>query len=287
LAILIDKQAKVLIQGITGRQGSFHARRMLDYGTDVVGGVTPGRGGEWFEGKPLFDTVEKAVAFTGATVSMIIVPAPYATDAIFEAVDAGINLIVCITEFIPVREVMRAYQYVRSKGARLIGPNCPGILSPGLVKVGIIPEMVAMPGNIGVISRSGTLTYEICYALSQRGIGQSTIVGIGADLIIGTDFVDILEMFENDVQTEKIVLIGEIGGRDEIEAAHYIQNYITKPVVAFLAGRSAPAGKRMGHSGAIFDTAHESATHKMTILAEAGVRIAQYLEDVPARLREG
>ena len=281
MAILIDKHSQVIVQGITGRQGAFHAKLMLEYGTDVVGGVTPGKGGEWFEGKPVFDTVQKAVEATGATVSMITVPAAFAPDAIFEAVDGGIKLIVCLTEHIPVAEMMKVYPHVKANGARLIGPNCPGLMTPGEAKVGIIPGMVAIPGNIGVVSKSGTLTYEVGFALKNKGMGLSTIVGIGGDPIIGTSFVEVLEMFENDPQTEKVALLGEIGGRAEIDAAEYIKNYMTKPVAAFIAGRSAPPGKRMGHAGAIVEGGEGTAEEKIRALEAAGARVASNPEEIP------
>lgn len=281
MAILINKDSKVLVQGITGKQGSFHAKLMLEYGTNVVGGVTPGKGGEWFEGKPVFDTVEMAVQATGADVSMITVPAPFAPDAVYEAAASKVPLIVCLTEHIPVSEMMKVTQYVREQGSRLIGPNCPGIMTPGQSKVGIIPAMVANPGNIGVVSKSGTLTYEVSFALKNRGMGLSTIVGIGGDPIIGTSFVDILEMFEADPDTEKVALLGEIGGRAEIDAAEYIKAHMTKPVTAFIAGRSAPPGKRMGHAGAIVDGGEGSAEEKIAALEAAGVRVAANPEEIP------
>lgn len=286
MSILIDKSSKVIVQGITGRQGGFHAKLMMDYGTDVVGGTSPGKGGEWFEGKPIFDTVEKAVEATGADVSMIMVPGPFAPDAIYEAVDGGIKLIICLTEHIPVADMMRVVQHVKANGARLIGPNCPGVMTPGQAKVGIIPEMVAVPGNIGVVSKSGTLTYEVGFALKQRDMGISTIVGIGGDPIIGTSFVDVLEMFENDPETEKIALLGEIGGRAEIDAADYIKSHMTKPVAAFIAGRSAPPGKRMGHAGAIVEGGEGSAEEKIEALEAAGVRVAANPEQIPDLLSD-
>lgn len=286
MSILIDKSSKVIVQGITGRQGSFHAKLMMDYGTDLVGGTSPGKGGEWFEGKPIFDTVDKAVEATGAEVSMVTVPAPFAPDAIFEAVDGGIKLIVCLTEHIPVSEMMRVVAHVKAKGARLIGPNCPGIMTPGQSKVGIIPGMVADAGNIGVVSKSGTLTYEVGYALKQRGMGISTIVGIGGDPIIGTSFVEVLEMFESDAETEKVALLGEIGGRAEIDAAEYIRSHMTKPVAAFIAGRSAPPGKRMGHAGAIVEGGEGSAEEKIQALEAAGVRVAANPEQIPDLLSQ-
>lgn len=286
MSILLDKSSKVIVQGITGSQGSFHSKLMMDYGTDVVGGVTPGRGGEWFEGKPVFDTVAKAVEATGATVSMVIVPPPFAPDAIIESADAGIELVICLTEHIPVLEMMRVVQHVRAQGARLLGPNCPGIMTPGQAKVGFIPALAAIPGNIGVVSKSGTLTYEVGFALKQRDMGISTIVGIGGDPVIGTSFVDVLEMFESDPQTESVALLGEIGGNAEIEAAEYIKNNMTKPVAAFIAGKSAPPGKRMGHAGAIVSGGEGTAAEKIKALEAAGVRVAANPEQIPELLSE-
>ena len=281
MAILANKDSKVIVQGITGRQGSFHTRIMMEYGTNVVGGVTPGRGGEWFEDKPVFDTVEKAVATTGATINMVIVPPFAAPDAIYESVDAGIELIVCVTEHIPVRDMMRVVAYVKANNRRLIGPNCPGFLIPDKMKIGFMPGMAAKPGNVGVVSKSGTLTYEVSYALSMKGMGQSTIVGIGGDPVIGTSFIDILEMFENDPETEKIALLGEIGGNAEIKAAEYIRDHMTKPVAAFIAGRSAPPGKRMGHAGAIVEGGEGTAEEKIAALEAAGVKVAANPEEIP------
>lgn len=280
MSILIDHQSSVLIQGITGRQGSLHTRLMMDYGTRVVGGITPGKGGDWIEGIPVFDTVHRAVDATGATISLIMVPAVSAPDAIIEAADAGINLIVCITEGLPVQAMMRVYRHLRGKKVRLIGPNSPGILNPGQAKVGIIPAMCAIPGQTGVVSRSGTLMYEICYAMTLQEIGQSTIIGTGGDAIKGTSMVDILEMFETDLDTDKVVLIGEIGGLEELEAADYIQNEMTKPVIAFIAGTSAPQGKRMGHAGAVIEEIRHTAQHKKDALESAGAHVATTLEDV-------
>lgn len=281
MAILIDRNSKVLVQGITGRQGGFHAKLMMEYGTDVVGGVTPGKGGEWFEGKPVFDTMRMAVATTNADVSLVTVPARFAADAIMEAADAGIRLIICLTEHIPVSDMMKVVSFCTTCGTRLIGPNCPGVMTPGQAKVGIIPAMVAFPGNVGVVSKSGTLTYEVGFAMKNRGIGISTIVGIGGDPVIGTTFVDVLEMFENDPETEKVALLGEIGGSAEIVAADYIRNAMTKPVAAFVAGRSAPPGKRMGHAGAIVDGGEGSADEKIQALEAAGARVASNPEEIP------
>ncbi len=281
MAILIDKNSKVLVQGITGRQGGFHARLMMEYGTDVVGGVTPGKGGEWFEGKPVFDTMRKAVETTNADVSLVTVPARFAPDAIMEAADAGIQLIIGLTEHIPVADMMKVVSFCARRPARLIGPNCPGAITPGQAKVGIIPAMVAVPGNVGVVSKSGTLTYEVGFAMKNKGIGISTMVGIGGDPVIGTTFVEVLEMFENDPETEKVALLGEIGGSAEIAAADYIKNSMTKPVAAFIAGRSAPPGKRMGHAGAIVDGGEGSAEEKIQALAAAGARVAANPEEIP------
>ncbi|MCY4464321.1 MAG: succinate--CoA ligase subunit alpha [Chloroflexi bacterium] len=284
MSILIDRNSKVLVQGITGRQGGFHARLMMAYGTKVVGGVTPGKGGEWFEGVPVFDTMRAAVRTTNADTSLVTVPARFAPDAIIEAADAGIKLIICLTEHIPVADMMKVVAFCKSRGSRLIGPNCPGVMTPGQAKVGIIPAMVAEPGNVGVVSKSGTLTYEVGFAMKNAGIGISTIVGIGGDPVIGTTFVDVLEMFENDPETEKVALLGEIGGSAEIVAADYIKNAMTKPVAAFIAGRSAPPGKRMGHAGAIVDGGEGSADEKIQALEAAGARVANNPEEIPSLL---
>lgn len=281
MSILIDRKSLVLVQGITGRQGGFHARLMMEYGTQVVGGVTPGKGGEWFEGAPVFDTMRAAVRTTNADTSLVTVPARFAPDAIMEAADAGISLIICLTEHIPVADMMKAVAFCKRRDSRLIGPNCPGVMTPGQAKVGIIPAMVAEPGNVGVVSKSGTLTYEVGFAMKNAGIGISTIVGIGGDPVIGTTFVDVLEMFENDPETEKVALLGEIGGSAEIAAADYIKNTMTKPVAAFIAGRSAPPGKRMGHAGAIVDGGEGSAEEKIRALEAAGARVANNPEEIP------
>jgi succinyl-CoA synthetase alpha subunit len=281
MSILINKDSKVLVQGITGRQGGFHAKLMMEYGTKVVGGVTPGKGGEWFEGKPVFDTMRKAAETTNADVSLVTVPARFAPDAILEAADSGVKLVICLTEHIPVADMMKVVTYCKQKGVRLLGPNCPGVMTPGQAKVGIIPGMVAIPGNIGVVSKSGTLTYEVGFSLKNNGMGISTIVGIGGDPVIGTTFVEVLEMFENDPETEKVALLGEIGGSAEIVAADYIKNHMTKPVAAFIAGRSAPPGKRMGHAGAIVDGGEGSAEEKIDALEAAGARVAANPEEIP------
>ncbi len=285
MAILVNENTKVVVQGITGREGSFHTRRMIEYGTNVVGGVTPGKGGEWFEGKPIFDTVEKAVEVTGANVSLIVVPAAFAPDAVYEAANAGIELIICLTEFVPVQEMMKVYHHVKRSGSRLIGPNCPGILAPGIANIGIMPGYIAKPGNVGVVSKSGTLTYEVVYALTQAGLGQTTCVGIGGDPIIGSTFVDILQLFEDDPQTEKIAILGEIGGRAEVDAAEFIKANMTKPVAAFIAGASAPEGTRMGHAGAIVEGGEGTAEEKIAALRAAGVRVAENPEQIPDLLK--
>jgi succinyl-CoA synthetase alpha subunit len=286
MAILANKDTKVIVQGITGGQGSFHTRLMIDYGTQVVAGVVPGKGGDWFDNDiPIFDTVAAAVEATGATATMVMVPPPFAPDGMMEAVDAGLELIVCLTEHIPVKEMMKVYHYVKRSGkSRLLGPNCPGFLIPGQMKIGIIPEMIAQPGNVGVVSKSGTLTYEVGFALKNAGMGQSTIVGIGGDPVIGTSFVDILAMYEQDPETEKVVLLGEIGGNAEIVAAEFIKNHMTKPVAAFIAGQSAPPGKRMGHAGAIVEGGEGTAAEKIAALEAAGVRVAKNPEELPGLL---
>jgi len=282
MSILVDSATRVLVQGITGHAGAFHAKLMLEYGTKVVGGVTPGKGGTLFESVPVFDTVAQAREATGANASAIFVPAASAADAILEAADAGIELIACITEGIPALEVARARAYVRQHGARLIGPNCPGVITPGECKVGIMPGPIHTPGHVGVVSRSGTLTYEAIWQLTQLGLGQSTGVGIGGDPVLGTSFVEILELFERDEETLAVVLIGEIGGSGEERAADFIRGHMTKPVVAFIAGRSAPPGRRMGHAGAITSGSSGTADDKIRVLREAGAHIAEN----PARIGE-
>lgn len=287
MSILVDKDTRLLVQGITGREGEFHARQMLEYGTRIVAGMTPGKGGEWvLDGKvPVFDTVAQAVEATGANCSAIFVPARAAGDSMMEAADAGIPLIVCITEGVPVRDMMQVRRYLDQRGARLVGPNGPGMLSPGEAKVGIIPGHIALRGDVGVVSRSGTLTYEVLYALKLQDRGVSTCVGIGGDPVQGTSFVDVLEMFEGDPQTEQIVLIGEIGGTDEERAARFIADRMTKPVVGFIAGRSAPPGKRMGHAGAIVEGGSGRASDKIQALEAARVRVAEHPEQIPELLR--
>ncbi|MCH7588336.1 MAG: succinate--CoA ligase subunit alpha [Chloroflexi bacterium] len=278
MSIFIDKSTRLVVQGITGREGFFHSAQMLEYGTNIVAGVTPGKGGEWvLEGKvPVFDTVKLAVETTGANCSVIFVPAKFAADAILEAADAEVPLIVCITEGIPVQRMMKVQHFVRQRDVTLIGPNCPGLLTPGISKVGIIPGTIAKSGNVGIVSRSGTLTYEVLYALKLKGKGVSTCVGIGGDPVNGTDFVDVLGMFEDDPQTEIVVLIGEIGGSDEERAAEFIGDHMTKPVVGFIAGITAPPGKRMGHAGAIVEGGTGLASDKITALRKAGVRVADW-----------
>jgi succinyl-CoA synthetase alpha subunit len=282
MSILVDRNTRLVVQGITGREGLFHSNQILAYGTKLVAGMTPGKGGEWvLDGKvPVFDTVVGAVEATGANCGLIFVPAMAAADSILEAADAGIPLIVCITEGIPVQEMMRVRDYLDQMGTRLVGPNCPGLLTPGEAKVGIIPGHIAIPGDVGVVSRSGTLTYEVLYALKQRGIGASTCVGIGGDPINGTSFIDALSLFDEDPQTERIVLIGEIGGTDEERAAEFISDRMTKPVVAFIAGQTAPPGKRMGHAGAIIEAGSGLAADKIAALEGAGVRVARHPEEI-------
>jgi succinyl-CoA synthetase alpha subunit len=283
MSILVNKQTRVLVQGITGNEGMFHAQQMMYYNTPVVAGVTPGKGGEWvLNGKvPIFESVKTAMEATGANATAIFVPAKYAADAIFEAVDAGLPLIVCITEGVPIQDMMQVKQYLRNSKSRLIGPNCPGVLTPGEAKLGIIPGSCSFPGNIGVISRSGTLTYEVLSALKKAGKGVSTCVGIGGDPIKGSSFIDLLELFEADAKTDEIVLIGEIGGNDEEVTAEYITRYMTKPVYAYIAGISAPAGKRMGHAGAIIEGNVGTAESKISALEMAGVKVAQHPEQIP------
>jgi len=283
MAILVDKNTRLLVQGITGREGEFHSGQMIEYGTQVVAGVTPGKGGQRAcDGRvPVFDTVAEAVAATEPNVSVVYVPARFAADAILEAADAGIPLVVCITEGVPTLDMIRVRAYLDQKGAHLVGPNCPGLLSPGQAKVGIMPGHIAIPGPVGVVSRSGTLTYEVVYALTVRGIGQTTCVGIGGDPIIGTTFIDVLQMFEDDPLTEKVVLIGEIGGSDEERAARFIAERMTKPVTTFIAGRTAPPGKRMGHAGAIIQGGTGTAAEKIAAFEAVGVPVADHPEQIP------
>ena len=284
MSVLVDKNTRVMVQGITGREGLFHTRQMIAYGTQVVAGVTPGKGGEWADSVPVFDTCKLAVEATAANCALIFVPARFAADAMLEAADAGLSLIVCISEGVPVQDMMLVRPYLDKCGARLIGPNCPGLLTPGGAKVGIIPGHIASVGTVGVVARSGTLTYEVLHALKQAGLGTSTCVGIGGDPVNGTSFLDVLKLFEDDPLTEKVVLIGEIGGRDEEDAAAYIANNYGKPVAAFIAGQSAPAGKRMGHAGAIVEGGAGTASEKIAALKAAGVRVARHPEELPALL---
>jgi succinyl-CoA synthetase alpha subunit len=285
VSILVDRTTRVVVQGITGRDGGFHTRHMIDYGTKVVAGVTPGKRGTEMHGVPVFDSVQAAVGETGADASVIYVPPMMAADAICEAADAGVKFIVAITEGIPVLDMVRALPYVREKGARLLGPNCPGLIVPDQAKIGILPGNIVAPGPVGLVSRSGTLTYEVCAQLTAAGIGQSTCVGIGGDPLIGTRFVDVLRLFEADPATEAVVMIGEIGGSDEEEAADFVRNFMRKPVVSFIAGRTAPPGRRMGHAGAIVSGASGTAADKVAALQKAGVRVAATPSGVVGELR--
>jgi len=281
MAILVDKNTRLLVSGITGREGLFHTQQMIAYGTNVVGGVTPGKGGDWVEGKPVFDTVKEGRESTGANCSIIYVPARFAPDSIYESIDAGIELIVCITEGIPIADMMRVREYLDMSKSRLIGANCPGLLTPGEAKVGIMPGYIATPGSVGVVSKSGTLTYEVVNALTQKGIGQSTCVGIGGDPINGTNFIDVLQMFEDDPQTDKVVLIGEIGGDAEQKAALFIRDHMTKPVVAFIAGKAAPEGRTMGHAGALVEAGRGTYKEKVEALQAVNVKVATHPEQIP------
>ncbi|MCB2180143.1 succinate--CoA ligase subunit alpha [bacterium] len=287
MSILVDKNTRIVVQGITGREGLFHSQQMLDYGTQVVAGTRPGKGGEWvLDGKvPVFDTVQIAVETTGANTSVIFVPAKFAPDAMLEAADAGVDLIVCLTEGVPVQDMMRVRNYLDQKNVRLVGPNCPGLLTPGEAKVGIIPGNIAIPGNVGVVSRSGTLTYEVLYALKVNGMGASTCVGIGGDPVNGTNFIDVLAMFEDDPQTDAVVMIGEIGGSDEEKAAEFISKNMTKPVYGFIAGKTAPPGKRMGHAGAIVEGGEGTAAEKVKALQAAGVVVADHPEEIAKMIK--
>jgi succinyl-CoA synthetase alpha subunit len=290
MSIFIDNSTTLIVQGITGRDGSFHTKQMMEYGTKVVGGVTPGKGGQKFENTvPIFNTVADAVAATKANTSVIYVPPNYAADAMLEAADAGIKFIVCITEGVPVLDMTRVYPFVKEKGARLLGPNCPGLITPGKSKVGIIPGRICTPGNVGVVSRSGTLTYEVVYQLTRAGIGQSTCVGIGGDPINGTNFIDCLEAFEKDPETKAVAMMGEIGGSDEQEAAEFVKKHMKKPVVGFIAGQTAPPGRRMGHAGAIISGHGATAADKIKAFEEAGMGVAKrpidFVELIKARLK--
>ena len=284
MSIFINESTRLIVQGITGKQGTFHTQEMLKYGTMIVGGVTPRRGGDWVNTTPVFDSVKAAMHATDANTSVIFVPPRFATDAIFEAIDAQVPLIVCITEGIPVYDMMRIYAYLQHSKSRLIGPNCPGIITPPQAKVGIIPAEIVRPGNIGIVSKSGALTYEVMQILFQANFGISTCVGIGGDPILGTSMEEVLEMFDNDPQTEKVVLLGEIGGRAEIRAAEYIRRYMTKPVISFIAGKSAPTGVRMGHAGAIIEGGESTAIAKIQALQNAGARVAEHPEHIVALL---
>ena len=281
MSILVGKDTRLVVQGITGRQGTFHAQQMKEYGTQVVAGVTPGRGGEWaLQNVPVFDTVKEAVAATGANTSIIFVPASGAPDSVIEAADAGIELIICITENIPALDMVRVRTYLDMTNTRLIGPNCPGLITPGEAKVGIMAGHIHTPGTVGIVSRSGTLTYEVVYALTARGIGQSTAIGIGGDPIIGTTFLDVLQMFEDDPATEQVVLIGEIGGTDEQKAADFIAARMSKPVTAFIAGQTAPPGRSMGHAGDIISGGEGTAAEKISKLTAVGARVARHPDEI-------
>ncbi len=286
MSVLVDQNTRLIVQGLTGKEGTFHALQMRDYGTNIVGGVTPGKGGSTHEGFPVFNTVTDAVANAGANVTVIYVPPPFAADAIMEAADAGIALIVCITEGIPTNDMISAYQYVQTRGVRLIGPNCPGVISPGKCKVGIMPARIHLEGHVGVVSRSGTLTYEAVGQLTALGLGQSTCIGIGGDPIIGTSQLEALALFNGDPDTHAVVMIGEIGGSAEEEAAEYVKANMTKPVVGFIAGQTAPPGRRMGHAGAIIAGGKGTAAEKFAAMEAAGVHIVKSPADIGAKVKE-
>ena len=287
MSIFVNRDTRLVVQGITGRDGSFHARQMLEYGTNVVAGVTPGKGGQTFEGRvPVFNTVADAVSGTGANATVIYVPPTLAAGAIAEAADAGIPFIVCITEGIPTVDMLKVIPFVRETGARLLGPNCPGLISPGQAKVGIIPGNICAPGRVGLVSRSGTLTYEVVNQLTRQGIGQSTCVGIGGDPLIGTNFIDVLAAFQADPDTDAIVMMGEIGGTDEQKAADFVKAHVTKPVVGFIAGQTAPPGRRMGHAGAIISGSSGTAAEKMAAFRANGIAVMERPADVVGLIRE-
>ncbi|MCH9790653.1 MAG: succinate--CoA ligase subunit alpha, partial [Planctomycetes bacterium] len=285
MSILVTEKTRVICQGITGKSGLFHSQQCREYGTPLLGGVTPGKGGTEVDGFPVFNTVEEAVEKTGANTSLIFVPPPFCGEAIMEAADAGIELIIAITEGVPVFDMVRVMEYLKDKNSRLIGPNCPGVITPGIAKIGIMPGYIHTPGSVGLISKSGTLTYEAAWQLGNVGLGQTTAVGIGGDPIIGTTFIDLLELFENDPATESIMLIGEIGGTAEIEAAEYIKDHVTKPVAGFIAGKTAPPGKRMGHAGAIISGGSGTADEKIAALEAAGVIVAESPADMGAAVK--
>ncbi|WP_077196776.1 succinate--CoA ligase subunit alpha [Prevotella ihumii] len=286
MSILINKDTRLIVQGITGRDGSFHATKMKEYGTNVVGGTSPGKAGQEVAGIPVFNTVRDAVAATNANTSVIFVPAAFAKDAMFEAADAGIKLIICITEGVPTLDVVEAYNYIKIKGANLIGPNCPGLISPEESMVGIMPTNIFKKGKTGVISRSGTLTYQVVASLTAAGMGQSSAIGVGGDPIVGLYFQELLEMFQNDPETDSIALIGEIGGDAEERAAEYIKQYVTKPVVAFISGREAPKGKQMGHAGAIISSGSGTAAEKVAAFEAAGIPVARETHEIPELLKQ-
>lgn len=286
MAIIVDKSTRLVVQGLTGREGSFHAGRNRAYGTQLVAGVTPGKGGTTHEGTPVFDTVADAVAATGANTSMVFVPARFATDAVYEAVDAGITTVICIAEGLPAHEMLRVYNYIRPKGVTMVGPNCPGVLSPGKANVGIIPAEIFSAGKVGLVSRSGTLTYQIGHELTQLGLGNSSIVGIGGDPVVGSSFIDVIAKFQADPETEIIVMVGEIGGDEEEKAARYVQEHVTKPVLSYIAGFTAPPGKTMGHAGAIISGSSGTAAGKKAALEACGIRVGTTPTEVAGLVAE-